>query len=114
MSGPCFCSDRLVLEAPFVDPFGLRCLFCSNEVVVCGFSGDTDWEVRIIRFFAFIHLSPTGGEAVQLGRHVTSLRRVVALLQDVAKKVTEEVRQEEKKTRRRPPKLRLEKVPSRN
>ena len=56
-------SDRFVVEVLSADPVRLRCLFCSNEVVVCVFSSDNDW-VNAFFCFAPVHLSLTGIDAV--------------------------------------------------
>ena len=45
--------------------------------------------------FVLVHVSLTGVDAVQSRSHVNPIRRVVTLLQDMAKKISEEGKQEE-------------------
>ena len=87
-------SDRFVVEVLSANTIRLRCLFCSNDVVVFVFSGANDWE-NAFCCFALVHLSLTEIDAVQLRSHVNPIRRLLTLLQAMAKKITEEGKQEE-------------------
>ena len=68
-------SDRFVVEVLSANPIRLRCLFCSNDIVVFVLSGADDWE-NAFCCFALVHLSLTEIDAVQLRSHVNPIRRL--------------------------------------